>query len=326
MIAQRTPVRVVTGFVALAAVFPGWWHLRVAWITGNPVYAHDLGGLPSNPVFAAWMGHYRSIYADPLRDLAGWRELARLLALTALPALMGLVAGSWAGRRRVGWGLGLVVAAGFGVGWVASISSTAGGLFYSMRVLSPVLVLGCAAGGAGLAHLVPDRRHLLGLVLGLGLFALDASLRALTIPVSPYTVSAGDWLRVGDQLRHDFERDQRPFLEAVAATVTGRTLCDTAGLRRFFAAHERSYSPFWSPDVTWLFTEPRDPEAARRLRGLGFTHVLVKRSTITFDFLRDQGAAAALEGNLEPVMANDLFVLFAIHEPGGEADGRRGGN
>ena len=45
--------RPALGFALGAALLPLWWHGGVYGLTGNPLYAQELGGWPTNPVFAA---------------------------------------------------------------------------------------------------------------------------------------------------------------------------------------------------------------------------------------------------------------------------------
>lgn len=300
-------------FAAGALLPAAIWHLRVWVITGNPLYAQGFGGLlPTNPVFDAWMQGYVSIYGGSLTSVTGWTEMLRIVALTALSALGGFAVGALVWRRGAGWSLVLAIAAAFVAAWIASVPFTAGGLFYSMRVLSPALLLGCAWGGACLAQWVPGRRHLAGVMAGLSLYAVDASLRALTMPVNPYGVPPTEWLTVGDAIRRDFLREDAAFVERVAQEATGLVLSDAAGLESYFRKHGREYRPLWSPDVGWLFSGAPGPDAAAHLRRLGYSHLLLKRSSITADFLRDMGVLSALQGHLRTVSQGEIFILLEI--------------
>jgi hypothetical protein len=306
--------RAALGFACGAGALPLLWHGRVFLLTGNPMYAQDFAGFPTNAVFDAWMKNYQAIYGDQLRHAATWQELLRLVCVTALPAVLGLGAGLVGQRKQAGWGLVAAVAAVFVAVWYASIPYTAGGLFYSMRVLGPVLLLGCAWGGACVARWVPGRAHLAGVMIGLTLFACDASLRAWTIPQNPYTLPPRAWPGAGYQLHDDFERENTPFLREVARFVPGRVLSDSAGLRGFFQREGKSYSPLWTPELAWLFVGDAQPDAAARLRAQGFSHLLLKRMSISFDFLRDRGVLASLDGHLRVVMSNPTFVLLEVTE------------
>ncbi len=312
-VARRGGWRQTIIFALGAAVLPAAWHLRNWVFTGNPLYAHDLAGFfPVNPVFHVWMQGYVETHGRALRELAGWREIARLLCLSALPALFGLAAGIILWRKQPGRAVGLAVGLATTAAWLSSVPFTAGGLFYSMRVLSPLLVIGCAWGGAALARWVPGRRHLAGLLLGLGLFGTDAALRAWTIPVNPYTIPPQEWPVAGYQLQRDFDRNDLPFITAVAGQVTGRVLSESAGVQRVFHARGRELVPLWSPEVAFLFDPKFRGDAVTRLRALGFTHLLLTRVQSSVDFLARTGALPRLTGRIHSVMANDTFVLFAL--------------
>jgi hypothetical protein len=193
-----------------------------------------------------------------------------------------------------------------------SVPFTAGGLFYSMRVLSPLLVLGCAWGGASLAHWVPQRQNLVGLLLGLVLFGADASLRALTIPHNPYSTPPGDWLRSGYFYQDEFAREDEPFVRIAIEKVTGRVLSDSAGLQYLFQKADKSLNPLWSPEVRFLFSADFRGDAVTRLQEQGYSHLLLKRAQSSADFLVQTGALKKIEGRLDYVMANERYVLFAL--------------
>jgi len=313
ILAQGRAWRPALGFALGAALLPLWWHGRVFLLTGNPVYAQDFAGFPTNAVFDAWMKNYQAIYGGELHQAGGWQELARLGRIAALPAGLGWLAGLVLQHKQPGWGLVVAVTALFGAAWYASIPYTAGGLFYSLRVLGPALVLGCAWGGAALAR-ITGRAALAAILVALILLAGDAALRAWTIPQNPYRIPAGEWSRAGYVMQDDFARDDAPFLREVARLVPGRVLSDSAGLREYFQREGKTYAPLWSPDVAWLFTGAVQPDAAARLRALGFSHLLLKRTSISTDFLRARGALPSLEGRLKVVMANPTFILLELQD------------
>lgn len=296
-----------------ALVLPMVWHLRNWLRTGNPFYAQDVAGIfPVNSVFAEWMRGYVSIYSTPLRQWSGWVEIGRLLILTALPACLGLLAGATCWRRQPGWAglLGLAGATAFC--WLVSVPYTAGGLFYSMRVLGPLLLLGCAWGGACLARWVPGQRYLAGVWLACLLWGSDAALRACTIPANPYKLAPSEWLTAGYGMQRDFSRLNRPFLEAASHIVSGKVLSETAAAQGIFRSVGKEVVPLWSPEVAFLFAPAAPGEAASRLRRMGYTHVLLTRVQSSVDFLTRTGALTHLDGRLHGVMMNDTFVLFAL--------------
>ena len=302
-----------SGFALMALLLPAVWHLRNWVLTGNPVYSQNLAGIfPVNPVFAAWMSSYAEAYSVPLRQVKGWLETARLFGISSLPALLGLFGGAWLFRGKPGWLGASLTAATVAACWLASVPYTAGGMFYSMRVLSPLLVVGCAWGGAVLAHWVPGRRYLGVLLAGLTLYGLDASLRAWTVPVNPYRIAPRDWPTAGYSMQREFAENDRPFLVAAAAQGHGKVLSESAGAQRVFRAAGRDLVPIWSPEVEFLFGPAGTANAAHRLQAMGYSHVLLTRVQSSVDFLARTGALERLNGHLRSVMANDTFVLFAL--------------
>lgn len=301
------------GFTVGAALLPAGWHVRNWLLTGNPLYAQDVAGLfPLNPVFHAWMQGYVEIYGKTLWQVAGWREVGRLLLMSAVPALGGFCAGIVLWRRQsraIYW----IALGGISVAvWLASVPFTAGGIFYSMRVMSPLLVLGCAWGGSALARWVPGHRHLAGLLLGLGMLGLDAALRAWTIPINPYTLSPAEWPDAGYRIQLDFARDDQVFMDTLADYVPGKVLSDSAGLQQIFRKHGKKLVPLWSPEVRFLFAAGNRDDAVTRLRELGYTHFLMKQAQFSLDFLTRTWALHRFDGRIHVAMRNQSYVLFAL--------------
>ncbi len=318
---QRRGWRAPVLFAGIAGFLPLVWHLRVWYLTGNPLYAHDVAGLfPVNPVFHAWMQGYAETYGRVFFQAGGWKEIGRLFVISTLPAIGGLAVGCFIWRRAPGAGLWLLMAVLAAAVWLLSVPFTAGGLFYSMRVLSPILLLGCAWGGAALARWVPRRRHLAGVLLGLGLFGVDAGLRALTIPLNPYATAWRDWPDAGYRWQADFARENELFAAAAANRAAGRVLSESAGMQHHFQRRGKTLSPLWSPEVQFLFSSDFKGVAATRLQELGYTHILLTRVQSSVDFLTRTGALQRLDGHLEPVMANDTFILFELRSEAPEPD------
>jgi hypothetical protein len=300
-------------FALGAGALPAAWHLRNWMLTGNPFYAQDVAGwFPLNPVFHAWMQGYVDIYGRTLRELAGWREVGRLLLMSAVPALAGFGAGAILWRKQPGWWASMALGILAAVLWFVSVPYTAGGFFYSMRVMSPLMLLGCAWGGAALARWIPDRRHLAGLLAGLTLFGCDAALRAWTIPINPYTIPPREWSEAGYRIQLDFIRDDQAFVESVARQVPGKVLSDSAGLQPIFREHHKKLMPLWTPEVSFLFSPDYHDNAAARLRELGYSHFLVKRSQFSVDFLVGTGAFAHLRKCMKPAAENPSYILFVF--------------
>ncbi len=291
------------------------WHLRNAVLTGNPFFSHDLASLPTNPVFAQLMSYYRAVFGMDWHSAGSWLELLRLFALNALLPMAGLVT-VVATRRMPSAARTLLgaVSAGFSVAWLFSISSTAGGLHYSMRVLSPVLLLGAVGGGAWLSLRTRELRLSRTLLVALFLLSLVASIRAWVYPYNPVFLSPAQWPVASRDFRAATRQDTADFIEQTAQQVNGRILSDHLYLYGYLKPHEVTASPFWSPEVAWLFTamSDEDLDAGTRLINLGFSHILLTKSDLFSLFLQQHHAFENLKRCLVAEAATAELVLYRI--------------
>jgi hypothetical protein len=294
-------------------LIPAAWYIRTWILSGNPWLSLSMGGLfPVNPVFAEWLQGYQQIYGGTLTSVAGWVEIVRLCLLSAAPVLMGGLAGSVVFRDQKGWWIGPVVGLSVGGCWLLSIPYTAGGIFYSMRVLSPLLIIFGAWGGAFLARYLESRLSRLFVAVLLGIWVVDASIRALTGGVDPWKVAYRDWPEVGYQWQQDFWADQERFFDDVIDTIPGRFVGDASGVQRFFSHQDRDYLPWWSPEVRFLFSAEEKNDPIDALRSRGINHMVFHRVDFSQDFLARTGVLAQLDGRVRAVRANDVFVVFEL--------------
>jgi hypothetical protein len=209
-----------THLVAAAAVLllvAGPWYLRNALRTGNPLFAHDLGGwLPTNPFHAFFMAGIRAEF--------NWSSQLLNLPLFA-PAFMLCAAPSflWAAPAFLRRDRRLVIVLGPALAttllWVLSVGSTAGGLLYSLRVLGPALPLLAVLAGAWANR--PSKLRT-ALVAALTLLALDAGRRQwllLNEPLSPpLRLDLAGWQKT-DDLNRRYGREA--LWSALAASGAG---------------------------------------------------------------------------------------------------------
>jgi len=309
------------GYAAAAAALPVCWHVRNWMMTGNPFYCQDFAGVfPVNPAFDAWMKAYAEIHGAVWRGAEGWTSFLRYLLIGSIPGLLGFGAGILILRNRSHWDLWLCTGFLAVVVWMASVPYTAGGLFYSMRVLGPLLLLGCAWG----AYVIiswSDRRYFVVIAACCILIVgIDSALRALTIPMNPYRLKPQEWLRVGDWIRRDFIRDDLPFLREIASMGGGKILSDSAGVQDTLRQNGRTVAPLWTPEASFLFDPTLSQPASRRLMELGYSHILIKRSEFSLDFLVRQGLWQRLGPDLQPQSSNDTFVYFRLVESSGATE------
>jgi hypothetical protein len=290
------------------------WPLRVWLLTGNPFHSLNVAGLfATNPVFTAWNDLLRGPVSHAFASPDSWSSLLRYLMLWGLPAVLGL--GALAvllvqrlrEARIVALFVGLVAAL-----WFASVAYTAGGLFYSMRVLSPALALltVVAAYAFGFWTQRPALSRLVTVVLALLL--LESLPKTLVLPENPYRVSPEEWARAAAR----FPNEVRGVNEALLAKIQPlsdrrRILSDHAGLPRVFAPIGTEVAPLWSPEVAWLFDAALKPEeVAQRWQKSGLRYLVLGKTGATAGFMQAYARWRAPYFTLKPVAETDTHIVL----------------
>jgi hypothetical protein len=307
---RRLSPRAIAVAAAVVALTAAPWYVRNWLLSGNPFFNLGTGGIfPVNEAHAALMSIYQ-------RHLSFGRQLAAggfLDLANALVILVAGLAGAWR-FRRITPSLVITFTAGIAL-WIVSVGYTAAGFTAAMRVLNPALALAGVLGGAWLADktITPARRQFaLALLAVLG---LDAFIRTLVLPHYPYDRAPLAWFSV-DVPPADYQARRQASFQDVARHV-GRGRLLALGANNVMTRLGVNSAPPWSPDAAFLFERNVDPAAAwRRLRALGFTHVLISKGEMNRDYLGTSPVFNAATGReLAPVVENDEFVLFAILNP-----------
>lgn len=144
---ERRGWRLLPAYLLVAIACAAPWYLRTWALTGNPVFSNPTPlGLPSNPVHEGILGEYRAVLGLSHLPGAGWMALGTLLLVCAGPLLVAaLVAVAAIGRRMPAIIAGVLLVV---LLWAWSVGFTAGGLGYSVRVLSPAWVMLAIAAAA----------------------------------------------------------------------------------------------------------------------------------------------------------------------------------
>jgi len=299
------------------------WYVRNWMLTGNPVYSNPSPlGVPVNPVHAAIIRHYSTILGFAHFDAAKWLRLAGILAGgAAVPLVIG-TAGfvrSW----RLLWPLFIsaVVVAAL---WAWSVGHTAGGLRYSVRVLSPAWVLLAIAAGsvacslrrwveAGPAFI---RVAAAGVVVLVGLWSV------LSAAAHPYTI--GELPAAALRLRPDpidtaWHCDA--LLEALEASdvPSCRLLTDDPYMTVVAQRRKSRFVPLvvWDPAVSFLFAEPCDLDACReRLATLDVRLAFIPARSINWGFLAGVPFFAADHRSWKRLYECDGFVVCQMQMVG----------
>ncbi len=175
-------------FALVATLIGAPWYLR-NWIhTGNPIYPLAPAGIfPTNPVYTEMMKCVANVRAFTSHGVNVGVLMMTLAVVTGVLAAAGVV-GIWRAKRTAAVPLAAILTI-TGL-WLWSVPFTAGGLNYSLRVLTPAVALLAAL--AGWVGTLPSQTwRALGLAAA-ALFAADAARRSWFLPIYP-RVPAWPW-------------------------------------------------------------------------------------------------------------------------------------
>ncbi|HEY0864815.1 MAG TPA: hypothetical protein VGD97_11975 [Lacunisphaera sp.] len=299
------------------------WPLRVWLLTGNPFHSLNVAGLfATNPIFTAWNDLLRGPAGAALGSSEGWIALARYLALWALPAVAGLVALLFLLVQRLREAR--IVAAFVGLMlllWFVSVAYTAGGLFYSLRILSPAYALLAVVAAYGLGFWLQHPAAARLAAAALALLVLESLPKTLVLPENPYRLGFREW----PQAAARFPAEVRAVNDALLARVRPlpdrhRILSDHAGLPRVFAPIGTEVAPLWSPEVAWLFDGTLEPEVvAQHWRQSGLRYLVLGKNGATAGFMQTYARWRAPYFTLQPVAETDTHVILEATVPAAPA-------
>jgi hypothetical protein len=295
------------------------WPLRVWLLTGNPFYSLNFLGLfATNPIFIAWNDTLRGPSSQALGSAENWGLLGRYLTLWASPALVGLGALILLliHKLREARIVTLWVVLLFAL-WFLSVAYTAGGLFYSLRVLSPAFALLAVVAAYGLGLWVQHPVAMRLATVAIALLVLESLPKTLVLPENPYRLSVREWPGAAAQ----FPAVVRSVNGALLARVEPlpdrrRILSDHAGLPRVFAPIGTEVAPLWSPEVAWLFDGSLEPEVvAQHWRQSGLRYLVMGKTGATAGFMQKYARWRAPYFTLQPVAETETHVILEATVP-----------
>lgn len=311
---MRAPRPAFLRFALIALPLAALWPLRTWVLTGNPFFSLNLAGLfPTNTLFAQWSAHFHSTARSTLFTLDAWRQVSRYLILFAPVALLGTLAlllHARRGLREARWCA--VCAATCLALWLASVPFTAGGLFYSLRVLSPALALTAAFAGYAIMAAAAPVRRLADTALALTLLATLPF--TLTLPENAYRSSPRAWPDAARRFEIIGTESSAQLVAALRALPRHtHVLSDYAGLPHALAGTDITVVPFWSPEVAWLFDEKTPPaDLVRRWRESHLRYVITSPSPAFLDFLNRHARWRPPEFAFNPVWQSDSYLIVEV--------------
>lgn len=295
------------------------WPLRVWLLTGNPFNSLNVAGLfATNEIFTAWNDLFRGPASTTLGSAENWRSLGRFLALWALPALVGLAALGFllAQRLREARLVAGFVALVAGL-WFVSVAYTAGGLFYSLRVLSPACALLAVAAAYGLGFWVQRPAALRSAAVIVALVFLESLPKTLVLPENPYRVAVREWPQAAGHFPAVVHSVNEALFDRIQPLPDRRRiLSDHAGLPRVLAPLGTEVAPLWSPEVAWLFDATLRPEeTARRWRQSGLRYLVLGKTGPTAGFMQTYARWRAPYFTLKPLAETETHVILETTAP-----------
>lgn len=257
------------------------WYLRNAWLTANPLFPQDLGGLfPSNFVYVETMRAIRDHWA--LTSPHAQYRMLGLALVIGLGMLSALAIPGLCSTQVKPRTLHILLLANVAL-WIASISSTAGGWVYSLRVLGTGLPLLAVAAGWWGARL--QGRTLRLAALGLVPFCLDAARRSWIFAwlpfAQPWPYTWTPWTEVHRYISASRHSTVWPSLAEAAGP--GAIVVDSPN---YFVLGGRAGGimiSLFSPEAAVLTATPPDKDLSALVRAL-------QRQGIRFVILTDDGS------------------------------------
>lgn len=281
LLAVRRERRLLGIYALVFGVLTVPWFVRNAWRSGNPFHSIDVFGLfPVNPVHAMLMSKYRETFGLATYSPQDFLDLGLNLLRSAPIALVLGLAALAVGFRRL-WPLALTATVAAAL-WLWSIGYTAGGLLYSMRVLTPAWVA-LATASAFTAPALARLRGVFGTLLRAAVaivvayFSAYGLVFAATHPTGPAQFPASMFSRRPDPLVRCYEQITIPAHLRQKNIPPCGMLTDDCYLAIVLQRRSK-ITPvmIWSPDVDFIFNPNRNPtESNGRLRRLGIPLVMV---------------------------------------------------
>lgn len=280
----KLPRKALWQFLTISTALAAPWYVRNWIIAGNPFYSNAVGSLFSvNPVHVSILNTYGSILSFQEN---GWLKiniiLRQLLEYAPLQLTVGMAATIILAKRVLPLTLSIFVVA---LLWIFSIGKTGGGYFWTLRVLSPALVLGSVCAGVYIDRVLVESKKFLVIGLLLLLAGCFAFLYDFVLPARPWTLPVSKWTQVAfepNPVHEVWARDVAPHLQPLGC----RILSDDAYAHAALYGYGIEVVPVWSPEVRFLFEQKlTDEESRARLISLNIRAVLLSRESMNNRYL-----------------------------------------
>lgn len=276
--------RLAWRYALTAALISCPWYIRNWVIAGSPLYPTPLPGFPHpNQLLDALMDYYSDIFGLSRHGINEWFKVGcALLAGGGIALLAAVPYLAITGRRLLPHALSLAV---ISLLWLWSVGKTSGGIIYSMRVLSPAMVILAIVAGGALKELPKSgwKKYVPWLLIPASLWGV---LSALAFPLQPGQISSALLSTKGEA--PEFCEANREFAKKIDSLDTPATgvLTDSPYLA-VILKRETRFRPviIWSSEVSFLFDSQNGKVARQKLIDLDIRLVALDRSSVHNGFL-----------------------------------------
>ncbi len=312
---RRIPVRILLYYLLFCAVLTAPWYIRTFMLTGNPFYSNPVGGLFAiNPVHAGIIDGYKE--AIGLKSYMTWKvvlPLATGLSFTLGIAFFTGFISSLMQFKRLGF---LLIVSLLMISlWIYSIWIP-GGLFHSMRILSPAIAVMAVCGSSLLDSISKrsEKIYLLSIYI-LSAISLFTFFQNIFVPSNPLALNLKDWpvaagivpLTNGDQ----------GLLDLLKELPEGsKIISDSAPFHAILAQNKNesrniTVVPLWSPEVRFLFDKNTTfEEGCARLKKCGINYAfLIRKDNLNMIYLRNFQFFQKYDMASKPLTDTNLFKL-----------------
>ncbi|HET6266574.1 MAG TPA: hypothetical protein VFG11_02570 [Acidobacteriota bacterium] len=260
-------------FLLVSFLIVAPWYLRTWVLTGNPVYSLPIGHLfPVNPVHVGILEVSNSVQGFATDTFIKFTWLIKLfLQYSPLQFVLGILMVPFVLKRAPYlWLCCLIVI----LIWIYNAGIAAGGYFWSLRVLSPAIVLLSVAIGLGLDQLAAAKKEIATLFSVLiGIAMCSAICKDLTIPITQGWIPSSQWFNRAFTPNRQFSA-MFDILGPALSPLKTRILSDDAYAHAGLLKYGIEVVPVWSPEVGFIFDPANSPQQVRnRLNQIGISAV-----------------------------------------------------
>jgi hypothetical protein len=290
---HRMPLRILLYYLLFCFILSGPWYLRTFFLTGNPFYSNPLLNiLPVNSVHAGIIEGYKESIG--LKSYLNWQTISSIapgLALVlGLPFFLGISSMlKFFGKLAAFF----VIIIFFFSLWLYSIWIPAG-LFHSMRILSPAILLLAVCGSSLLdaTHLRTKCRYLL-VLFSLSFVCYIVFIQDIFVPCNPLNLRLKD-LAMAACLVPDSVNMRDVVLNDIKDVPDNSAILSDGALHHAFLAMNKKNSrkirivPVWGPEARFLFEKGTNFEkGVEGLKKIGINYVLIgQKNNLNMNYLK----------------------------------------